>query len=73
MYLALLGTSAPVERLFSKAGRIASPARGGLTPSTIERLLLSACWVDEGIAIESSDDWKTAMKCYRKERKEQLS
>ncbi len=62
-YLALLATSAPVERLFSKAGRIACPNRGGLKPSTIEQLLLAKCWMEEGIELKGSPDWVSAVQC----------
>ena len=41
-YLAIQATSAPSERLFSKAGQVSTPARAQLKPEKVDQLVFLA-------------------------------
>jgi hypothetical protein len=57
-YLALLATSASVERCFSAAANICAEDRGSLVPRTIERCVNSHQWLWKGYQADGT--FKTA-------------
>jgi hypothetical protein len=57
-YLALLATSASVERCFSAAADICAEDCGSLAPRTIERCVNSHQWLRKGY--QANGDFKTA-------------
>jgi hypothetical protein len=57
IYLPIQATSAPAERVFSRASRIISNLRTGLTPAMAGRLLFVASnwdWYQEQVAIQQT-------------------
>lgn len=48
-YLAMAGSSAATERLFSAAADVCKSSRGGMRLSTIEKSIARAQWLKEGI------------------------
>lgn len=54
-YLAICGASSAVERKFSGAADVCCRDRGALKPPTIERLVGSCMWSEDGVNIAGED------------------